>query len=94
MDKKTINDSNLREALRLEYANIPQLPAGLNEKTMKRIENRWRSISHRKYNQGMGKVDEILERLKGMEVVISNPEELTERIMASITTSETQSVTI
>ena len=42
----------------------------------------------------MGKVDEILERLKGMEVVISNPEELTERIMANITTSETQSITI
>ena len=42
----------------------------------------------------MGKVDEILERLKGMEVVISNPEELTERIMASITTLDTQSVTI
>lgn len=40
MDKKNINDSNLREALRLEYANMPQLPAGLNEKTMKRIENR------------------------------------------------------
>ena len=42
----------------------------------------------------MDKVDELLERLKGMEVVISNPEELTERIMASITTLETQGVTI
>ena len=42
----------------------------------------------------MDKVDELLERLKGMEVVISNPEELTERIMASINTSETQSITI
>lgn len=42
----------------------------------------------------MDKVDELLERLKGMEVVISNPEELTERIMASITTLEIQSVTI
>ena len=42
----------------------------------------------------MDKVDELLERLKGMEVVISNPEELTERTMASITTLETQSETI
>ena len=42
----------------------------------------------------MVKVDELLERLKSIEVVISNPEELTERIMASINTSETQSVTI
>ena len=42
----------------------------------------------------MDKVDELLERLKGMEVVISNPDELTERIMASITTLDTQSVTI
>ena len=32
----------------------------------------------------MVKVDELLERLKSIEVVISNPEELTERIMASI----------
>ena len=38
MDKKTINDSNLREALRLEYANIPQLPAGLNEKNRKQMK--------------------------------------------------------
>lgn len=42
----------------------------------------------------MDKADELLERLKGMEVVISDLDELTERIMASITTSETQSVTI
>ena len=42
----------------------------------------------------MGKIDELFERLKGMEVVISNPDELTERIMASITTLDTQSVTI
>lgn len=31
----------------------------------------------------MDNVDEILERLKGMEVVISNPEELTERIVSN-----------
>lgn len=38
----------------------------------------------------MDKTDEILERLKNCQPVIDNPEELTERIMASLPERETR----